>query len=163
MSLFGHFPFWTSTCFPEVICPRYNPALSGSNNKSFSKLQDTFSKFSKFVFFFFWIKSYFENTFHELHLNTFELLVLKRCFSVLITLYFPECIWVLCYNFSWYYIELFTEYVIVFVLLILWSHIGFLKSRHTGFIILNKSTANKIEVTMLVGKTRYITFVNLNI
>ena len=23
MCLFGHFRFWTSTCFPEVICPRY--------------------------------------------------------------------------------------------------------------------------------------------
>ena len=27
MTLFGHFWFWVPTCFPEVICPRYDPAF----------------------------------------------------------------------------------------------------------------------------------------
>ena len=29
MSLFGCFRFWAPTRFPEVICPRYNPAFRG--------------------------------------------------------------------------------------------------------------------------------------
>ena len=32
MPLFGHFQFYAPTRFPEVICPRYNPARGEVGN-----------------------------------------------------------------------------------------------------------------------------------
>lgn len=143
---------------------------SGSNNKPFSKLKDIFCKFSKFTVF--WIKSYFQNTFCELHLNTFELLVLRRCFSVsIISVIVYYILIIVFFNM---HLSIFLNFLMelhrficrvchsVWIIRIVKSYRFFWR---VGIYVLSCriNRINKTQAIMLVEHTVYAIFVNLTI